>query len=136
MADAEELEHQPQPATKPSGPKRIATIFAHPDDADFSCAGTCAHFVAQGHHVTHVIITNGDKGSDDRSISGPELVAIRERQQRAAADILGVDGLVFMGSSDWMLVPGLELRRDLVRVIRTIKPDVVICGDPGIFYMG
>ncbi len=136
MADAETIAQQNQPAPELAGPKRIATMFAHPDDVDFSCAGICARFIAEGHHVTHVIITNGDKGSDDRSIPGPELVAIREREQRAAAAIVGVQDVVFMGYEDCMLVPALELRRDLVRVIRRIKPDIVICGDPSVFYMG
>jgi LmbE family N-acetylglucosaminyl deacetylase len=111
-------------------PKRVAVIMAHPDDADFICAGTCAKWAAEGHHITFVVITNGDKGSDDRDLPGDELVCIREAEQRASAAVLGVQECVFMGRTDGMLVPDLELRRDLVRVIRKLKPDVVICQDP------
>ena len=110
------------------GPTRIAVIAAHPDDPDHGCAGTCAVWSDQGHHVTYVIVTNGDKGSDDVHLSSADLVATREREQRAAAEILGLKGGVeFLGKDDGMVVPNLELRRDLVRVIRKLKPDVIRC---------
>jgi LmbE family N-acetylglucosaminyl deacetylase len=117
-------------------PKRVAVIMAHPDDPDFSCAGTCAKWAAEGHHITYVLITNGDKGSDDRDLPGERLVALREAEQRAAAKILGVQDCVFMRQPDGMLVPNLELRRELVRVIRRLKPDVIICGDPTTWFVG
>src|SRR5215211_2360096 len=123
------------PTETEPGPKRVAVIMAHPDDPDFSCAGTCARWAAEGHHITFVLITNGDKGSDDRSISGDELVRIREAEQRAAAAILGVQECVFMRREDGMVVPNLELRRELVRVIRQLKPDVVICQDPTTWFV-
>lgn len=118
------------PTEAAEAPKRVAVIMAHPDDADFSCAGTCAKWAAEGNHITYVVITNGDKGSDDRNLSGEDLACIREAEQRAAAAILGVQECVFMRRPDGMLVPDLELRRELVRVIRTLKPDVIICQDP------
>lgn len=111
-------------------PKRVAAIMAHPDDPDFGCGGTAAKWAAEGHHITFVIITNGDKGSDVRELSGPELIKTREAEQRAAAAILGVHDVIFMRREDGMLVPDLALRRDLVRLIRQIKPDIVICQDP------
>jgi LmbE family N-acetylglucosaminyl deacetylase len=110
--------------------KRVAVIMAHPDDADFGCAGTCARWAAEGHHITFVVITNGDKGSDDRCLPSEELAKIREEEQRASARILGVEECVFMRRDDCMLVPDLELRRELVRVIRRLKPDIIICQDP------
>lgn len=116
-------------------PKRVAAIMAHPDDPDFICGGTAARWAAEGHHITYVIITNGDKGSDLRELPGPELIAAREREQRAAADLLGVQDVIFMGREDGMLVPDLALRRDLVRLIRQIKPDIVICQDPTSWYV-
>ncbi len=116
-------------------PKKIAVMMAHPDDPDFSCAGTCAKWAAEGHHITYVVITNGDKGSDDRGIPSDQLVVIREAEQLAAAKILGVQDCVFMRQPDGMLVPNLELRRELVRVIRRIKPDIVICPDPTIWFV-
>lgn len=110
--------------------------MAHPDDPDFGCAGTCARWADEGHHITYVLITNGASGSDDRAVPDEELVQTREREQRAAADILGVQDVVFMRQPDGMLVPDLALRKAIVRVIRTIKPDVVICQDPTTWYVG
>jgi LmbE family N-acetylglucosaminyl deacetylase len=137
---SEVAETQPKPdddeAEQEQKPKRIATIMAHPDDAEFSCGASLAKWAAEGHHVTIVLVTNGDKGSDDRSISSPDLAAIREREQAEAARILGVKELVFMRNEDCMVVPTLELRRELVRVIRRIKPDVVVCSDPTVFFGG
>lgn len=120
----------------PFAPKRIAVFMAHPDDPDFICAGTCARWAAEGHHVTYVIITNGDKGSDDRNLPGEELVALREREQREAAAILGVTEVVFMRQPDGMLVPDLALRKELARMIRTLKPDVLVCQDPTQWFVG
>jgi LmbE family N-acetylglucosaminyl deacetylase len=125
-----------QVAPVETAPKRVAVMMAHPDDPDFSCAGTCAKWAAEGHHITYVLITNGDKGSDDRTISSEQLVEIREAEQREAARILGVQDCVFMRQPDGMLVPNLELRRELVRVIRRLKPDVIICGDPTTWFVG
>src|SRR5215212_671940 len=90
MTESEQLD---SPGTTP---KRVAVMMAHPDDPDFSCAGTCAKWAAEGHHITYVLITNGDKGSDDRSIPSDQLVEIREVEQHAAATILGVQECVFM----------------------------------------
>jgi LmbE family N-acetylglucosaminyl deacetylase len=110
--------------------------MAHPDDPDFSCAGTSARWAAEGHVVVWVLITNGDKGSDDRTIPGHELVRIREEEQRASAAMLGVKECIFMGREDGMLVPDLDLRREIVRIIRTLKPHVVVCPDPTQWFMG
>ncbi len=115
---------------EPTGPKRIAVVFAHPDDAEFTCAGTVARWVAEGHEVIYVSLTSGDKGSDDPAVTPEHLVATREAEQRAAAAVLGVRDVLFLGYTDAMLVPDLAMRRELVRVIRRLKPDVVVCQDP------
>ncbi len=135
--DAESFEAAAEAASHPvsAGPKRIAVIFAHPDDAEFICAGTVARWAAEGHHISYVLITSGDKGSDDPEMTPERLAEIRMVEQRHAADILGVVDVVFMGHSDGYLVPDLDLRKDLVRVIRTLKPDVVICQDPTVRYV-
>ena len=112
------------------GPKRIVVIMAHPDDAEFVCSGTVARWVTEGHTLIYVLLTSGDKGSADPAVTPADLVAVREREQRAACAILGVAEVVFMHKEDAMLVPDLALRRDLVRVIRQLKPDVVVCSDP------
>ncbi len=118
------------PEAEPTGPKRIAVIFAHPDDAEFICAGTVARWTSEGHEITYVLLTSGDKGSEDPAVTPEQLVATREAEQRAACTVLGVRDVVFLGFADAMLVPDLNLRRELVRVIRRLQPDVVICQDP------
>ena len=125
-----------QSEASPIAPRRVAVFMAHPDDPDFSCAGTCARWAADGYHITYVIITNGDKGSDDRDLPGAQLAEIRDTEQRAAADILGVKDVVFMRQPDGMLVPNLELRREIVRMIRRLKPDILICQDPMTWFVG
>jgi LmbE family N-acetylglucosaminyl deacetylase len=132
FAAAMDAKTEPEPA----GPKRIAVIFAHPDDAEFICAGTVARWAAEGNHITYVLLTSGDKGSDDSTVTPEQLVATREAEQRAAADILGVEEVIFLRYADAMLVPDLDLRRAMVRVIRQIRPDVVICQDPTVRFVG
>lgn len=114
----------------PAGPKRVAVIVAHPDDAEFLCAGTVARWASEGNDVSYVLLTSGDKGSSDPAVTPEQLVATREAEQRTACDVLGVGALVFLRRSDATLVPDLDLRRDIVRVIRQLRPDVVICQDP------
>ena len=118
------------------GPCNVAIIAAHPDDPDFGEAGTAALWASQGHTVTYVIVTNGDKGSDDRDLSRADLIATREREERAAAALLGLAGVRFLGYEDGMVVPDLNLRRDLVREIRDLKADVVMCSQPNEYFYG
>jgi LmbE family N-acetylglucosaminyl deacetylase len=115
---------------EPTGPKKIAVIVAHPDDAEFVCAGTIARWVDEGHEVVYVLLTSGDKGSDDPEMTPERLAATREAEQREAARILGARDVIFMRRPDGELGPNLELRREIVRVIRRLKPDVVVCQDP------
>ncbi|MFL5758996.1 MAG: PIG-L deacetylase family protein [Thermomicrobiales bacterium] len=121
---------------QPNVPRRVAAIFAHPDDAEFICAGTVAKWAAEGQHVTYVLMTSGDKGSDDPSMTSEQLVTMREGEQRAACKVLGVQDVIFLRHPDAMLQNTLELRKELVRVIRTIKPDAVITFDPTVRYVG
>lgn len=105
-------------------------VVAHPDDAEFMAAGTVAKWARAGSTITYVIVTKGDKGSDDASMTPTQIAAIREDEQRAAGKILGVANFEFMGYPDGYLEHTLALRRDLARVIRKHKPEVVICFDP------
>jgi len=132
MAEVEESEPKEE---QPKTPGRVAAIFAHPDDAEFICAGTVAKWAAEGAHVTYVLMTSGDKGSDDPSMTPEQLIALREAEQRAACALLGVKDVVFLRHPDAMLVNSLELRKEIVRVIRTIKPDAVITFDPTVRYV-
>jgi LmbE family N-acetylglucosaminyl deacetylase len=121
---------------EPKAPRRVAVVVAHPDDAEFLCAGTVAKWAAEGQHITYVLMTSGDKGSDDPSMTTEQLIALREGEQLAACDVLGVQDVVFLRHPDAMLVNTLELRKELARVIRTIKPDVVITFDPTVRFVG
>jgi LmbE family N-acetylglucosaminyl deacetylase len=105
-------------------------IMAHPDDAEFSCAGTVAKWVREGNEVVYVLCTSGDKGTSDVSQSPAELAEVRRAEQQAAGRVLGVKEIVFLGYEDGLLMSTIHLRRDLVRQIRRFKPDVVICPDP------
>jgi LmbE family N-acetylglucosaminyl deacetylase len=105
-------------------------IMAHPDDAEFSCAGTVAKWVREGKEVVYVLCTSGDKGTSDVSQSPAELAEVRRAEQQAAGRVLGVKEIVFLGYEDGLLMSTVHLRRDLVRQIRRFKPDVVICPDP------
>jgi LmbE family N-acetylglucosaminyl deacetylase len=123
--------HPPEPALK-----RVVVIVAHPDDAEFLCAGTVAKWASEGHDVTYVLLTSGDKGSSDPAVSPEQLIATREVEQRDACAALGVKDVQFLRYPDASLVPDLALRRDLTRVIRRIRPDVVICQDPTVPWVG
>ena len=105
-------------------------IVAHPDDAEFSSAGTIAKWAREGNEIVYVLCTNGDKGTSDRSIAPAELAEVRKIEQRNACRVLGVREVVFLGYEDGVLTNTIQLRRDLVRQIRLWKPDVVVCQDP------
>jgi LmbE family N-acetylglucosaminyl deacetylase len=113
-----------------AAPRRVLVAVAHPDDAEFGCAGSVARWAAEGQHITYVLGTSGDKGSDDLTMTSEQLIATREAEQRAACDVLGVQEVVFLRLLDAMLVPDLEMRKLLTRVIRQHKPDAVVCMDP------
>jgi LmbE family N-acetylglucosaminyl deacetylase len=105
-------------------------VVAHPDDAEFMVAGTVAKWARLGTTVTYVVVTKGDKGSEDPEMTPSRLTEIREAEQRAAGAVLGVKHFEFMGYPDGYLVHTLELRRDIARLIRKHRPEVVFCFDP------
>ncbi|MCH8297971.1 MAG: PIG-L family deacetylase [Chloroflexi bacterium] len=110
--------------------RRGMVVMAHPDDAEWGCAGTVAKWCAEGWDVVYVLCTDGSKGSSDPDMTGERLVKIREKEQREAGKVLGLQEVVFLGYPDSYLEPTLELRRDIAREIRRYKPDVVIVGSP------
>jgi LmbE family N-acetylglucosaminyl deacetylase len=105
-------------------------VAAHPDDPDFGVAGTAARLASEGHAVHYVMCTSGDAGSDDPTISPTELIRVREAEQQAAGQILGLSGVHFLRYPDGELQPTLELRKALVREMRRLQADVVLCQDP------
>jgi LmbE family N-acetylglucosaminyl deacetylase len=108
----------------------VLIVTAHPDDVDFGTAGTVAAFTKAGVEVTYCIATNGDAGGSDRAVSRSDMAAIRQREQRAAAAEVGVIDIRFLGHPDGRLQPTIELRRDISRVIRQVRPERVLTQSP------
>jgi LmbE family N-acetylglucosaminyl deacetylase len=125
-----------EPATQPAAApaeddfQRVMIVVAHPDDAEFSSAGTLAKFAAEGKHVVVVVCTSGDKGTARRDISSPDLASLRESEQLEASRRLGVAETVFLRQGDGELTPDLNFREKIVRQIRTHRPDILITHDP------
>ena len=115
-------------------PERFLVIAAHPDDADFGPAGTAAAWIDAGSVGWLVCCTSGDAGGEDPDADPLVLGATREREQRAAADIVGYAGVTFLHMPDGALVNDLVLREQLVREIRTFRPDAVLSTDPTVVF--
>jgi LmbE family N-acetylglucosaminyl deacetylase len=105
-------------------------VAAHPDDADFGVAGTAARLAQEGHAVHYLVLTSGEQGSEDPDVDTDTLIQVREAEQDAAARILGVAGTHYLRQPDGLLEPTLVLRKQIVRHIRALRPDVVIAMDP------
>lgn len=116
--------------------KRVMAVFAHPDDPEFFAGATFARWAAEGAEITFVLATSGDKGSDDPEMTHERLIVIREEEERNAAAALGVKDVVFLRYPDGELMPTLDLRRDIARMIRLRKPDIVVTCDPTVFWFG
>lgn len=116
----------PPPIT---GPGRAMVIFAHPDDAEFTCSGTVAKWCAEGWDVFYVVVTSGDKGTHDETMSPERLAAMRDEEQRAACRLLGVKECILLGYADGFTSESQELRGQIVRLLRRYRPDVVITWD-------
>lgn len=117
-------------------PESAMAIFAHPDDIEFSCAGTLARWARAGARVSYLLCTSGDVGIADDGMTREKAVEIRETEQRAAAEVAGAKEVIFLREPDGMLQPSLELRKKLVREIRRFRPEVVILGDPTLLWAG
>lgn len=115
--------------------QRILVILAHPDDPEFFCGGSIARWTHAGHHVSYCLLTCGDKGTQDRSITPDALCSLRQEEQNAAAAVLGVDQVRFLDYPDGYLVPDIQLRKDITRVIREEQPDVLVTCDPTNLYV-
>lgn len=111
-------------------PASAMVIMAHPDDIEFGCAGTMARWIEEGCRVTYVLCTSGDVGIAEEGMTRTRAAEIREAEQQAAADVVGVHEVVFLREPDGMLENTIDLRRKLVREIRRVKPEVVITNDP------
>ena len=115
------------------------SIQANPDDQEFTIAGTLARWVKQGCRVISVIVTSGDAGSNEPSRGAdykPILAHLREDEQIAANLVLGIRETAFLHYPDGELQATLGLRKDLTRLIRQYKPDLVVTGDPTRLFHG
>lgn len=118
----------------PIDPQHALIVMAHPDDPEFAAGGTIARWTDAGARTTYVIISDGAKGTADTGMTPDRLAALRESEQRAAAEILGVREIVFLGLPDGEIAPDLALRHALARQIRRFRPDTVVTHDPATFY--
>ena len=110
--------------------ERVLVVTAHPDDAEFTVGGTVASFTAAGIEVAYCVITDGDAGGVDRVATRTEVGALRRREQVAAAAVLGVRDVHFLGYKDGELEVTIDLRRDISRVIRLLRPQRVLIHSP------
>lgn len=111
-------------------PQTILVVLAHPDDPEFFCGATLARWARMGHTVHYCLLTRGDKGVRDASVDPKVLASTREVEQRNAANVIGVQDLVFLDFEDGYLVPDLAARKAVTRAIRQFRPDVVMSCDP------
>lgn len=114
----------------PGSIERVLVVAAHPDDVDFSAGGTVALLTDAGIAVTYCVITDGDAGGVDRAATRADVAARRRREQVAAAAVLGVRDVRFLGYRDGELVATMELRRDITRVIRQVRPQRMLIHSP------
>ena len=112
------------------GVERVLVVTAHPDDVDFAAAGSVAVWTRGGVEVAYCIATDGDAGGSDRTVSRTDMAAIRREEQLDAAKAVGVSDVTFLGYPDGRLTGGLDLRRDIARVIRRFRPDRVVTQSP------
>jgi len=110
--------------------ERILVVTAHPDDVDFGAGGTVAQWADKGIKVSYCICTNGDQGGIDASITRDEMKKIRQQEQRDAGKILGVSDIHFLNYRDGWLEPTIALRKDIVRIIRKVRPDRMLIQSP------
>lgn len=130
---------KPQAGREPPAPRRVISIHAHPDDQEFTVAGTLAKWARAGSDILSVIVTDGEAGSNDPSKDASfrtELARIRREEQLRAARVLGIQETVFLHYPDGELEASLRLRKDLTRLIRRFRPEVVVCGDPTVRFYG
>jgi LmbE family N-acetylglucosaminyl deacetylase len=116
-----------------NGKQRILVILAHPDDPEFFCGGTLARWAIEGHEIHYVLLTKGEKG-DNSDAQPDELTIIRQQEQKKAADIIGVKTIRFLEHADGTLVPSMELRKEMARIIRQERPDILVTCDPTMLY--
>jgi LmbE family N-acetylglucosaminyl deacetylase len=117
-------------------PESAMAIVAHPDDIEFSCAGTLARWGKAGTRVSYVLCTSGDVGIAEPGMTRAQAAEIREAESREAARIAGAAEIIFLHEPDGMLQATMDLRKKLVREIRRFRPEVIVTGDPTVVFAG
>jgi LmbE family N-acetylglucosaminyl deacetylase len=113
--------------------QNILVVLAHPDDPEFFCGASLARWARAGHHIVYQLICCGDKGWNPKTpvdMTPDALCALRREEQATAAEIIGVKAIHFLDHEDGLLIPDLDLRREIVRIIRHFKPDILVTCDP------
>ena len=126
---------QSMPDDRLPTPERVLVVAAHPDDIEFGAAGTVARWVGEGAQVHYLLMTRGDKGSDDRAADPAAIARTREMEQRAAAAEIGVTGVDFLDEPDGQVEPSLRLRERVTFAIRSFQPEVVMTHDPTVVFV-
>src|SRR5438477_2422283 len=116
-------------------PERVLVVAAHPDDIEFGAAGTVARWIGEGSQVNYLLMTRGDKGSDNPAADPVALATLREGEQRAAAAEIGVTTVDFLGEPDGQVEPSLRLRERVTRAIRSFRPEIVMSHDPTVLFV-
>lgn len=108
----------------------VMLIIPHPDDAEINAAGTVTRWTQEGRKVVYAVTTNGDKGTSDPEVDPAELARRREKEQLAAAEMVGVEQTVFLGYPDQGLEDTPQFRKEMVKLLRRFKPETVVTVDP------
>jgi LmbE family N-acetylglucosaminyl deacetylase len=118
----------------PDNPRRALAVVAHPDDVEFIAGGLMSRWARAGVELHYCLLTDGNSGSRDPSLTPAELARLRRLEQQAAGKIFGVSSYTFLGHPDGRLVATIDLRLEIARVIRKLQPDAVVSSDPRFFY--
>lgn len=127
-------DEKPGPPFLDYTPQTVLVVGAHADDIDVTAGGSVAVWTQAGARVEYLILTDGSKGSADMKMTPPQLTAARQAEQKAAAELLKAQDVHFLDYEDGMLEVTMELKRDIVRVIREVRPDTVVVMDPTLVY--
>lgn len=117
--------------------QNILVILAHPDDPEFFCGATLAKWISEGHQISYLLLTRGEKGINERFNPGSveEIIKIRKQEQANAANILGIHRIIYLDEPDGYLVSSLYIRRKVVKIIREVRPDIIVTCDPTNYYL-
>ncbi len=116
--------------------QRVLLVLAHPDDSEYFCGATLAKWARAGKEIRYLLLTSGEKGIDDPTMTPEKIGAIRQAEQREAAQVIGAKGVAFLKYCDGELVNTSEVRREIVREIRRFRPPIIVTSDPTTYFTG